>query len=261
MSGFKLYFKYIKMTIMSQMAYKASFIMMSVGHFMITFIEFIGIYALFARFDQIKGWALYEVAIFYGVVNCAFAISESIGRGYDTFHVHIRMGSFDRILLRPRSLPLQILGSEFQLMRIGRFAQGLMVLIYGILNLDRTLSLQDVTLLVFSILGGVFVFLGLLVLQATLSIFTVQSIEVMNVFTYGGVQMAQYPMSIYKTWFRRFFTFVIPLGAMSYVPVSAILRGGNLLGAYMTPFVGLAFFAVSLGVFNFGTRYYCSTGS
>lgn len=249
------------MTILSQMAYKVSFMMMSFGHFMVTFIEFVGIYALFARFEQIKGWQLHEVAIFYGVINCAFAISEAVGRGYDTFHVHIRMGSFDRLLLRPRSLPLQILGSEFQMMRIGRFAQGLLVLMYGIYHLEVPLGLAEYVLILLSILGGMFVFLGLLVIQATMSIFTVQTIEVMNVFTYGGVQMAQYPMSIYKKWFRRFFTFVIPLGAMSYMPISAILRGGSLVGAYLTPFIGLVFLVVALFVFKFGTRYYCSTGS
>ena len=128
MNHLKVYLNISSMTIRSQMEYKFSFVLMSIGHFLITFIEFIGMYALFLRFDQINGWSIYEVACFYGVVNTSFAFAEAIGRGYDTFHTHVRQGTFDRFLLRPRNLSLQIISYEIQLMRIGRLLQGLLVL-------------------------------------------------------------------------------------------------------------------------------------
>lgn len=261
MSSIRLYFKYIKMTIVSQMEYKASFILMTVGNFVLQFIEFVGIYALFQRFGHIKGWSLAEVALFYGVINCAFGIAECIGRGYDVFHIHVRRGSFDQMLLRPRSLTLQILGSEFQLMRVGRILQGLVVMAFGLVKLNISLGIESYILIFFAVVGGVGVFIGLFVLQATVSFVTVQSIEAMNALTYGGVQTAQYPITIYKKWFQRVFTVFIPIGAISYFPLSAILRDGSLLLAYITPFIGLVFFGVTLVVFRKGTKYYCSTGS
>jgi ABC-type uncharacterized transport system permease subunit len=60
----------------SQMEYKLSFIYMTAGYFIVTFIEFIALYALFNRFGNISGWTLYEVAVFYGVFNTSFAIKE-----------------------------------------------------------------------------------------------------------------------------------------------------------------------------------------
>jgi ABC-2 type transport system permease protein len=42
--------------------------------------------------------------------------------------------------------------------------------------------------------------------------------------------MSQYPLEIYRPWFRRFFLFVIPLGCVSYLPGVAILGRPDPLG-------------------------------
>ncbi len=216
MDAMQLYIKMVLIKIREQMEYKASFIFMSLGHFLITFIEFLGIYALFLRFDSIKGWDLYEVAIFYGFINCSFAIAEAVGRGYDVFHNHVRKGTFDRILLRPRNISLQILSTEFQIMRIGRFLQGLIVLLWGLDGLEKQLTGTDMLMLIYSLVCAVFFFMGLMVMQATLSFWSVESLEIMNAFSYGGVQTAQYPIDIYREWFRKIFVYIIPIGSVSF---------------------------------------------
>ena len=53
------------------------------------------------------------------------------------------------------------------------------------------------SILAFAACGGVALFSGLLVLQATLAFWTVESLEVANVLTYGGEAAAQYPMNVY----------------------------------------------------------------
>ena len=48
--------------------------------------------------------------------------------------------------------------------------------------------------------------------------------------------MSQYPLAIYRSWFRDLFTYAIPLGCVSYLPGVAILGRADPLG---TPaFVG-----------------------
>lgn len=261
MDSVKLYTKIIGMTIKSQMEYKLSFVLMSFGHFLITFIEFIGMYALFLRFDQINGWSIYEVACFYGLVNASFAIAEAIGRGFDIFHIHVRKGTFDRFLLRPRNIPLQIMSSEFQMMRVGRMLQGILVLSWGLYNLESNLQLTDYLLLIYALICAVFFFMGLMIFQATFSFWSVESLEIMNAFTYGGVQTAQYPMDIYKEWFQKIFIFVIPIGSVTYFPLSAILKGSSYTSGLIMPLLGIVFLIISLGAFRIGTKYYCSTGS
>lgn len=261
MGSLGLYLRYIGISIQSQMEYKASFIMMSLGHLAITFIEFLGMVALFNRFGEVQGWSLYEVAVFYGVINVSFAIAEGAGRGYDVLDRHIRSGTFDRMLLRPRSLNLQIIGSELQMMRVGRLIQGLLVMIYGLVHLQVVMGIQQMIILFATLIGGTLFFMGMMIIQATISFWSIQSLEIVNVFTYGGVQMAQYPMDIYKKWFQKIFTYFIPMSFVSYYPLLGLLRNENLLLATLSPLAGVVFFLIANMLFRVGTRFYCSTGS
>ena len=111
-----------------------------------------------------------------------------------------------------------------------------------------------------------FFFYAILIFQATLSFWTTESLEVMNTLTYGGIETAQYPLSIYKDGFRRFFTYVVPLGCVSYFPIVGALGIADPLGSSIwfqafAPLAGFALFAVSLGVWIIGIRNYASTGS
>ena len=88
-------------------------------------------------------------------------------------------------------------------------------------------------------------------LQATSAFWTVETLEVWNAFTYGGVTMSQYPLAIYRSWFRALFTYVIPLGCASYFPGVAILGRSDPLGApaivgWIAPLAGPVFLVLCL---------------
>jgi ABC-2 type transport system permease protein len=89
---------------------------------------------------------------------------------------------------------------------------------------------------------------------------------VWNAFTYGGVTMSQYPTAIYRPWFRRLFTYVIPLACVNYLPVVAVLGktdpvGTPMLLQWVSPLAGVAFLIASLQVWKTGVRHYQSAGS
>lgn len=263
----RLFFRYAAQSLRGQMQYKASFAIWSFAQFIGIGVEFIGTWALFHRFGALRGWTLGQIALLYGIVNIAFWIAEAFGRGFDLFANVVKAGDFDRILLRPRPTSLQVAGSEFQFLRIGRFVQGAMVLVWGAFHADVVWTLPRCLLIPFAITGGVGVFYGLLILQATLCFWTVESLEIMNTVTYGGIEAAQYPLTVYRPWLRRFFTYVVPLACMNYLPAAALFgpTGGNIsLPAFVpwtAPLIGVVFLLVSLRVWRFGERRYRSTGS
>jgi len=262
----RLYGRYVGVSMRAQMQYRASFVMLTLGHLLIMAIEFLGIWVLFARFGTLRGWSLAEVALFYGIVNIAFALSEAVARGFDIFPGMVKSGEFDRILLRPRTTVLQLMARELQLMRVGRILQGLVVLLWAASALDLAWTPAKVALVVAAVLGGTALFAGLFVLQATMAFWTTESLEILNTVTYGGVETAQYPLAIYRAWFRRFFTMVVPLACVNYFPALAILgradpHGGPAFLGWAAPAVGLAFLLLTLQVWRFGVRHYRSTGS
>jgi ABC-2 type transport system permease protein len=266
-NAFRLYGRYAAVSITAQMQYPASFMLLSLGQFLSTVIEFVGIWALFDRFQNLVDWTLPQVALFYGTVNISFALADMISRGFDVFGPQfVRTGDFDRLLLRPRSTPLQLMGYELRLTRIGRFLQGTVVLGIAVALLHVSWGVREVALLCAAVAGGVALFLGVVVLQATLAFWTVESLEVANTLTYGGVFAAQYPIEIYSRWFREFFTFVVPLSCVAYFPIVGILGINDPLGAptwilHASPLAGFLFLAASLAIWRLGVRHYTSTGS
>ncbi len=261
-----LYGRYLGLSLRGQMQYRASFVMTSVGNFLITGIEFLGIWALFHRFSSLDGWRLPEVALLYGMVNVAFAITRIGARGFDAFDQMVKSGDFDRVLLRPRRTVLQLAGQELHLQQIGRLLQGLVVLLWAAHALGVTWTVPKAALLVATVVGGACLFYGLIVLQATLAFWTTESLELLNILTYGGVETAQYPLAIYRRWFRLFFTAVVPLACVSYFPALAIIGRADPLGSpvllqWLAPAAGVLFLLVCLRVWGSGVRHYRSTGS
>jgi len=213
-----------------------------------------------------------EVALLYGMVNLSFALADALGRGFDLFSRQVRTGEFDRLLLRPRSTALQVMGQEFTLFRVGRFAQGGLAGAWALSQLGVAWSWVEGFFLVCAILGGAALFLGLFVLQATLCFWTVEGLEIMNTVTYGGVETASYPLGIYQEWFRGFFTWVVPLACVNYLPIHVLLGRpgppllpfwGELPPAllWLSPLGGFLFLALAFRVWRLGEGRYCSTGS
>jgi ABC-2 type transport system permease protein len=259
----KLYFRYLSILFRSQMEYRTSFILLSIGQFFVPFLVFISIFLFFQRFESLAGWSLYEVALCYSVIHIAFSLSECFARGFDAFSSLIINGDFDRILVRPRTTVLQVLGSKFEFTRVGRLAQSIIVLVFSLTNLQIEWTIYKVITLILMIISAVFIFAGIYMLGAAMCFWTVEGLEVINIFTDGGREMAQYPLSIYKDWIRKFFTYVIPFGTVNYLPLMFILgkTQGNSTIYMLTPLFGLLFIIPCILVWNFGVTHYKSTGS
>jgi ABC-2 type transport system permease protein len=265
-SALRLYGTYTAASIRSQMQFRISFLLGALGSFCITIIEFAGIWAMFNRFGTLGGWALPDVALLYGMINVSFALADATSTGFDRFGQMVGTGEFDRLLIRPRTTLLQLAGQELTLRRVGRLLQGALVLYWATTRLSVHWNMAKVLLLLASILGGACTFYGTLVLQALISFWTIESLEMMNVIVYGGVEAGQYPLHLYRPAFRRFFTGVVPLACANYFPAHAILSRPEVLGTpawvhWLSPVVGPVFLWVMLSLWPLGVRHYGSSGS
>lgn len=266
MSDLRLLLAYLGVSLRGQMEYKLSFLATVLGHFCLTGTEFLAIAGLFHRFGSIRGWELPEVALLYGMASASLALANSLATGFDSFGESLKRGDFDRVLLRPRSEVLQLAGQKLTLRRFGRLLQGLGVMAWALWTLAPAWGPAQMLLLPAAVLGGSCLFYGIYVLQATLAFWTVESLEVMNILSYGGASAAQYPVSIYQGLFRDLLVYVLPLGCLNYFPALALLGRPDPLGfpawvPWVSPLVGVVFLLASLQAFRFGVRRYQSTGS
>jgi ABC-2 type transport system permease protein len=266
--GLSIYWRLLRIQIRSQLEYRASFLFDVVANFLSLILWFLSITLIFQKFDHLGGWTLPEVAFLYGMVEISFGMMDMIFSGFDppTFGERVRLGTFDQNLLRPLNLTLQIFGSRFILRRLGRIIQGIIILGVAISWLDIQWTVIKILYIPFILIGMVCFFGGLFVTGATITFWTIQSIEVVNIFTYGGSEMMSYPMHIYQRWMRQFFTYLIPAIFLNYYPALYILDKSdpfNLppIASFFAPVIGIGILLLSFRFWNFGIRHYQSTGT
>ena len=252
--------------IRGQMQYRASFLMQIAGSFIINLVELAALLVLFSRFDNLGGWSAGEVIFLYALSAVMFSLGDTIGTGLDGFSDTIRLGEFDRVLTRPVSPFLQAMVSDVSLRHLGQMIQGLVVFGYALTLVAVPWDLGRVLYLLVVIVCGATLFVCLFAIQAVISFWTVESIEAVNAFTYGGSDLAQYPLHIFDRWLRRLFLWVIPVGFVSFLPSLYLLDKPDPLGLpdfarFVAPLAALGFAVATAVLWSIGVRHYRSTGS
>lgn len=257
----RLYWHYISIIVRSSMQYKVSFCMFVVGQFLVSFNVFLGVYFMFQRFHTVKGFTYQEVVLCFSIVLLEFSLAEMYARGFDRFPSMVRQGDFDRILLRPRGAVLQVLGSRFELTRIGRMLQSVIMFLYAVGSGEIQWTADKVITVVLMLAGGSALFTAMFMIGAAFSFFTTEGLEFMNVFTDGAREYGKYPFSVYGKRFLWITTFLIPYGLVQYYPLLYLLgRTANPISIFL-PLLAALFLIPAYLFWRVGVRHYKSTGS
>jgi len=250
------------------MQYKISFVLETLATGLSLFLFFAMLALVFQRFESLGGWQLGEIAFLMGMVEAAFGLTQMIFSGFDPniFSQRVRQGSFDQLLLRPVNVTAQVLGSRFSVRRLGRIVQGITIFAIGLSLTDIQWTLPKLCYLPLVILGLVSFFGGLLIFGSTITFWTIESFEAVNIVTYGGTEMLAYPMHIYPTSLRRIFTYIIPSAFLNYYPALYFLDRPDPFNLpsifqFIAPVVGICCLIAALLFWRFGIRHYQSTGS
>lgn len=260
-SSVKLYRHYVSMNIRCIMQYKTSFFLSVLGQFFVSFNVFLGIFFMFQRFSEVDGFSYSEVLLCYGVVLLEYSLAEMFARGFDMFPNMVRRGEFDRVLVRPRGEILQVLGSKFEMARIGRMLQALVMFVYGIVKSNVVWTPLRALTVVFMLAGGTAVFGGLFLIYAGLCFFTLDGLEFMNVFTDGAKEFGKYPVGIYGEKMLLFATFIVPYALIQYYPLLYLLGRRTSLLYMAAPLIAGLFLVPAMLLWRFGVRHYKSSGS
>jgi len=263
-----LYFRLVLVQLQSQLQYRASFLFEVLSTAFLVVIEFAAVAVVFERFEHIKGWTLGEVALLWAMVEISFGLMDMLFQGFDPprFAEKVRLGSFDQLLLRPVNITLQVLASELELRRIGKIVLGIGIFFLALNLTNIEWTTVKVLLIPSMILSLTMFFAALFMFGSTITFWTIQSIDLLKILTYGGSYLMTYPMHIYQTWMRRVFTFIIPAIFLNYYPALYILDKQDPFNfPSFAPFIGPVLSGLMLLLafrfWHFGIRHYTSTGS
>jgi ABC-2 type transport system permease protein len=249
-----------------QMQYRSSFWMQIFGNFIVNFAEIIVLWSLFQHFENLGGWTLEEVIFLHGLSMVMFSLGDTLANGVQTVPGLIRDGNFDRTLVRPMSSYIQSMVNEVSLRHFGLLGQGILLLAIGMTTVSTDWTITKLAYMAVVILSGTALFAALFTIEAIISFWTVNSIEAVNAFTYGGSDLGQYPLHVFRQGMRFLFLWVIPVGFMTYYPSLYFLAMPDPLGLpgfapFVSPIAAVIFCIVVGKGWSIAIRHYRSTGS
>ena len=258
-----IYKNYLKMHIKSSMQYRANMLMLSFSSCLVSIGELLSIFLMFQNFKSVGNWGFYESALMFGLITTIYSITECFARGFDEFANIIRQGDLDRILVRPLGIIHQLFGTKIELSKLMRSAFGLFIIIFSLIKLNIEWSILKVLVLLATFSCGCLVIWGVMLVGAGISVFSIENLEFINVFTNGAKEIAYYPVNIYNKWLARIFTFIIPVACFNYLPISYLLGYGDLpqIVYALSPLMGMIFVIPCLLFFTWSLKRYQSTGT
>ena len=257
----KIYLDYLKLHLKSIMEYKLSFILSLISQIFVFFTYYFLIIALFQKFNNLRGYNIYEVLLTFSIIHFGFSMNETFARGIDQFDALIIDGSFDRLLLRPRNILLQVVGYQIDYTKLARVIQSIIIMIVALIKLDINWSILKVITIVLMLMSSIAIFFGIFLLAASYCFMTVQGLEVRNVFTDGGKNTAQYPIGIFNKYFVKIFTYIIPYALVNYYPLMYFVGKVDIVYYGFLPIIVLLYLIPCFLIFNKGSKNYLSTGS
>ena len=266
MDAVRLYLHSMRMLIRSRMQYPLSFFLQTLAQLIMEGGEMLAVILLVDRFERLNQWEAGDLYFFFGLMSVTFYLTECFGRGITgNFPNLVRTGQLDTFLTRPRGVLTQVMCSDADPRRIACIAIGTAALIMGSRLSAIEWTARKMLLMAEAVACGCALILGLFMIEAIFSIYSVKSIELVNALTYGGRSACEYPIDTYPRPLRILFTVLAPFALTLHVPGAAIL-GKPLFdwpawAVWVSPLSGIVFFILIRCCFLKAMRHYRSTGS
>jgi len=262
----RLYLVLARAEYRSAAQHRASFALLALTSTLLVALDFVVIAFLLQRIPRLGGFSLAELGVLYGLASTAERLADLMVGDIEKVGVQVKAGTFDLVLLRPGPALVQVAAPSCRPQMLGRPLQALVILGISLSQAGVPWSWDRVALLPATVACGTLIMVAVWVAGAAFTFVAVDARESMNAFTYGGGVLAQYPLSIYASWFRHLFTFVLPVAFVSWFPALHLLGRPDPLGLpewfrFAAPVAADASTTVAAVAWRAAVRRYRSTGS
>ena len=266
MNAVQLYFRLIRISLLSHMQYRANFIVGLLGLIVWNVVNLGLIGILVTQFTSLKDWTLWQLVFLY----CLWVLGHSLCY---LFFSHINQmedylieGTFDQFLLRPASPLIQLLGREFQYLEIADALFALAGISLAYTQLGMHWDAGRWGFFVLAVVSSAMIVLGLNLLIACTAFWTGRSRGAFMVVGQFHGLVQWYPIDIFGRAFRVIVTGLLPVAFLNYYPALVLLNKldrnspGWWLG-YLSPFVAVVLMGLASRVWQRALRQYTSSGS
>lgn len=219
-----------------------------------------------AQFGEINGWNYGQLAFLYGISVISHAVSmmffvQGWFMGYSVIE-----GDFDRYLTRPLGVLYQFFFTTFNIFGITDLIPGIVVFIYGCIETGFRFTFGNAVGIIVMIIGAAFIRGGLYIMLGSTSFWTKSANDFGQYTQEIFDKSTMYPISMYPESFQFILTYLIPIGWVSFYPVSGLMGIETAVGigsgnVWITFAVGIVVMLAAGLLFKIGLRRYESAGN
>ncbi len=265
MKYINLYFKLVGAGIRAQLQYRFAFVMRIVGMITAYTGTAVTMWVMMYQFQVLGSWNFYEMLFLYAIAILSWGFCIILFFHFRSLDTYILNGTFDRFLVRPINPFFHFMAMKFDVASFGQFIFSIAIFTWVSFELDIQWTLGKSIFLLASVVGGILIQGGLLVIISAIAFWTTKSERFYWVVMYPARNLINYPLVIYPKAIQWFTAFVIPFAFVNYFPAVVILEKEAIFFpayiGYFSPLVGLLFFIIAYFIWMFGLSRYKSTGS
>jgi ABC-2 type transport system permease protein len=255
-----LYPYFLRQRIKLLLEYRVDFIIGLTGMCLTHGASLAFIWVIMRQLPSLNGWNLPELLLIYGLLCFSRSFAHMFTDNTWSMGGIVRMGDFDRLLVRPINPLFHLLADGFNIDGVGNFLVGGVLVISAGQALGIFSSLINIVYLAVTVASGAVIFFALNLISSVSAFWIIDSLPVSEL-VFGNYLFAQYPLSIYPRVIRFLLTWVVPYGFASFYPASFLL--GRDLGpvVWLSPLVAAVLLVIGYRLWLVGLRRYEGTGS
>lgn len=217
-------------------------------------------------FGEINGWNYGQLAFLYGISVISHALSMIFFvQGWFMGYFVIE-GEFDRYLTRPLGVLYQFFFTNINIFGITDLIPGILVFVYGCVKCQVHVNAWFLLQVIVMLIGATLIRGGIYILIGSTSFHTRNAVDFGQYTQEIMDKTTMYPISMYPESIQFILTFLIPIGWVSFYPVSSLLGIGNgfangLLVPFLTLLIGILMMLLAGAYFKAGLKKYESAGN
>lgn len=257
----RLYFMFVIQYIKMLMQSKLDFMLGMVAFVSNQFFGILFLVLVFKEVLSLDGWTLNQVLFVYAFSQIPKGIDHLFTNNlWSLAWYQIRIGSFDKYLLRPANVLFQVISEEIQFDGLGEILIGSILLRWSC-NEKVVFDCNKIILMVLSIIFGTVIYFAIKIICTSVSFWTKESGELLQT-VYQVSDFSKYPASIYPLPIRMIITYLLPFALVAYYPACYFLdKGINKSIIFYEGVVAIISFSFAVLFFNIGISKYESVGN
>lgn len=214
---------------------------------------------LFSHIDGLNGCSYNQILFMYSFSLIALTPVNLFDNNWN-LQKNVYSGDFIKYCVRPLNSFIFYCLESFSIGGIGQLIIGIILINIASYKLNINYTIITIFLLVFYLFSASLFMLAMHNIAAASCFWLINS-GIFLLFVHDFTEFAKYPVTIYNTFFRFLFTFIVPIAFIAYYPSTIFIFEKTSFYAYISPLLGIAFYYMSYKIWMLGAKNYKGTGS